>query len=154
MPSQPTYEDANLILRLYELRREPKLRQAREWFAANFKASTMEEIQALCPPESEGDVYVRMVVGYWDMAASFVTRGVLNAELFYENSGELLFVWERLKDTVPQYREMMKAPHMLRNMEQVAEEMVKWHNKQAPEWYPAFRQMVRGAGGSQSSRAA
>ena len=145
MPSQPGYEDADLILRLYELRREPKLRQAREWFTANFKATTLEEIQALCPPGSEGEVYVRMVVSYWEMAASLVARGVLNAELFYENAGEMMFVWERLKDTVPKQREMFKAPHMLRNMEQVAAGMVKWHSQQAPEFYAAFQQMVRAA---------
>ena len=147
MPSKPGYEDANLILRLYELRREPKLRQAREWFTANFKASTVEEIQALCPPGSEAEVYVRMVVSYWEMAASLVAKGVLNAELFYENAGEMLFVWERVRDTLPKQRELMKAPHMMHNMEQVAAGMVKWHNERAPGFYAAFQQMVRGAAG-------
>lgn len=145
MPSQPGYEDANLILRLYELRREPKLRQAREWFTSNFKAATLEEYQALCPPGSDSEVYVRMVVGYWEMAASLVATGVLNAELFYENAGEMLFVWERLKDTVPMQREAMKHPYMLHNMEQVAAGMVKWHSERAPGFYEGFQQMVRAA---------
>ena len=147
MPSQPGYEDANLILRLYELRREPKLRQAREWFSANFKAATVEDFQALCPPGSEANAYFRMVVSYWEMAASFVVKGVLNAELFYENAGEMLFVWERLKDTVPRQREVMKHPYMMHNMEQVAAGMVKWHNEKAPGFYEVFQQMVRGAAG-------
>src|SRR5579872_3525093 len=86
-----TYEDANLLLRLYDLRREEKLRAARDWFAKNFHAGTMEETQKLCPFGSEENTYFRMVVGYWDMAASFVTAGVLHQELFAQNSRELLF---------------------------------------------------------------
>ncbi len=147
MPSKPGYEDANLILRLYELRREPKLRQARDWFASKYKAATLEEFDALCPRGSDENAYFRMVIGYWEMAASLVTTGVVNAELFYENEGEMLFVWERVKDTVPKYREMMKQPRMLHNMEEVAAGMVKWHSAHAPEFYEVFQQMVRSAAG-------
>src|SRR4051812_42011292 len=96
-----TYEDANLLLRLYELRREEKLRKAREWFSKNFHVSNLEEFQKQYPPGSEENAYVRMVQSYWDMAASFVTSGVLQRELFMENSRELLFVWERVRDIVP-----------------------------------------------------
>src|SRR5258708_2817486 len=86
-----TYEDANLLLRLYELRREDKLRQARDWFTKKFKVSTLEEFQKLCPQGSEEHAYFRMVTSYWDMAASFVTGGVLHEELFMQNSREILF---------------------------------------------------------------
>ena len=56
MLTAATYDDANLILRLYELRREPKLREAREWFSANFKGvKTMEDLQRVAPPGSAGD---------------------------------------------------------------------------------------------------
>jgi hypothetical protein len=81
-----TYEDANLLLRLYELRREERLRKAREWFIKNFHASTMEEFQKLCPLGSEENAFYRMVVSYWDMAASFVTGGVMHEGLFTQNS--------------------------------------------------------------------
>jgi hypothetical protein len=93
-----TYEDANLLLRLYELRREDRLRKAREWFIKNFHASTMEEFQKLCPLNSEENAFYRMVVSYWDMAASFVASGVLHEGLFTQNSRELLLVWERIHD--------------------------------------------------------
>ena len=89
-----TYEDANLLLRLYELRREERLRKAREWFIKNFHASTMEEFQKLCPLGSKENAFYRMVVSYWEMAASFVTGGILHQSLFAQNSRELLFVWE------------------------------------------------------------
>jgi hypothetical protein len=57
--SQPTYDDANLLLRLYELRREPKMRDARNWFFGNFKCKTMAEFGQLCPPGSEPNAYFR-----------------------------------------------------------------------------------------------
>ena len=73
--TQATYDDANLLIRLYDLRREEKLREARAWFTANFKPNSMADIQQLCPPGSENNARMRMVASYWDMAASFVTAG-------------------------------------------------------------------------------
>src|SRR5882762_4591518 len=81
-----TYDDANLLLRLYELRREDKLRQARDWFNKNFHANNLEELSKICPQGSQEHAYFRMVLGYWEMAASFVTSGVLQRELFMQNS--------------------------------------------------------------------
>src|SRR5205085_8174843 len=105
-----TYDDANLILRLYELRREEKLRQARDWFGMNFRATTMEEATQAIPMGSPENAYFRMVVSYWEMAASFVTAGVLNQELFFESNGELLGVWERVRSILPGFRAMTKNP--------------------------------------------
>ena len=119
-----TYEDANLLLRLYELRREERLRKAREWFIKNFHASTMEEFQKLCPLGSEENAFYRMVVSYWDMAASFVTGGVMHEGLFTQNSRELLLVWERIRDVVPPLRETFKNSNIARNMETVANAMI------------------------------
>jgi hypothetical protein len=137
-----TYEDANLLLRLYELRREDKLRKAREWFSKNFHASTLEELQRLCPPGSEENAYVRMVQSYWDMAASFVTSGVLHRELFMESSRELLFVWERLRDVVPAWREAFLNPKIASNLEAVGNIMIEEEKRRGS--YEAFRKMVRG----------
>jgi L-rhamnose mutarotase len=139
-----TYEDANLLLRLYDLRREDKLRQARDWFGKNFHASTMEEFQKLCPIGSQENAYYRMVSGYWDMAASFVTNGVMHPELFNQNSREMLFVWERIRDIVPAWREMMKNPNIARNLETVANTMIEEEKKSGS--YEAFRNMVRSIG--------
>jgi L-rhamnose mutarotase len=137
-----TYEDANLLLRLYELRREEKLRKAREWFSKNFHASNLEELQKLCPPGSEENAYFRMVQTYWDMAASFVTGGVLHRELFMENSRELLFVWERIRDIVPAWRAAFQNPNIARNLEAVANVMMEEEKRQGS--YEAFQKMVRG----------
>ena len=71
MEPKATHDDVNLILRLYEIRREEKLRKARGWFAKSFKATTMDEFQTLCPLGSETHSYYLMVTSYWEMLASF-----------------------------------------------------------------------------------
>lgn len=145
MPAQQaTYEDANLVLRLYELRREEKLRAARAWFAANFKASTVEDMVRIAPPGSQENAYVRMVASYWEMVAAFVTSGVLNQELFFQTNGEMLFVWERLREVVPSFRESTKNPNSWHNLEIVGNSFIKWMQSHGPEAYPAFQAMVKG----------
>lgn len=145
MPIQATYDDANLILRLYELRRDEKLRKAREWFAANCAASSLEELQRLAPPGSQENAYMRMVTSYWEMAASFVTSGVLNQELFFQSNGELLFVWERMRELVPQFRAFTKNPHYYHNLEIVGNAFIKYMEANGPEAYPSFQAMIKNA---------
>lgn len=145
MFTQATYNDVNLILRLFELRREEKLRQARDWFAKNFVASSLEEMQKLAPLGSQENAYFRMVVSYWEMAASFVTSGVLNRELFFQSGGELLFVWERVRPLLPAFREMTKNPESWKNLEAVGNAFIQWMESKGPEVYPAFQAMMRSA---------
>ena len=144
MEPKATYDDVNLILRLYEMRREEKLRKARGWFGQSFKATTMDELQTLCPPGSETHSYYLMVTSYWEMLASFIEAGVLNRELFFESGLELLYVWEKMRDIVPAYRQAMKNPFFYKNLESVAESMTEWLNGRAPESYSAFSAMARG----------
>jgi hypothetical protein len=142
--AQATYNDANLILHLYELRREAKMRQAREWFGKSFHARTMEEFTAVCPPGSETNAYYRMIISYWDMAASFVTVGVLNEDLFSQSGRELLFVWERVRDLVPVVRETSRNSGFAKNVETVAHSLIERMNRESPGAYEAFSKMVRG----------
>ena len=144
MEPKATYDDAKLILQLYDMRREEKLRQARAWFGKSFKVKTMEEFQALCPPGSEANSYYLMVASYWEMLASFVEAGVLNRELFFQSGLELLYVWERMCDIVPGYRQSMKNPYYYKNLENVAHSMIKWMKERAPESYSAFAALARG----------
>jgi hypothetical protein len=153
MPSQATYDDANLILRLYELRREEKLRQARDWFAQKFVAPEKpEDVMKILPPGSQENAYFRMVIGYWEMACSFVTAGVLNQELFFQSSGEMLFVWERIRSLVPGWRAFSKNPDAFRNTQIVGDAYIKWMEAKGPEVYPAMQEMVKRA--AQQTRAA
>ena len=143
METQATYDDVNLVLRLYELRREEKLRKAREWFGASFKVNTMEELNALCPMGSEQNAYMRMVLSYWEMTASFITAGVLNQELFFQSGRELLFVWERVRELVPQMRAMFKDPNYARNLETVAKDYASWLDRHSPGSYAVFAERVK-----------
>ena len=145
MESPATYDDVNLVLRLYELRREDRLRKARAWFAQSFKVRTLDEFNKLCPVGSDENAYFRMVVTYWEMTSSFITGGVLNQNLFFQSGRELLFVWERVRDILPQVRENFKDPQAYRNLETVAQSFIAWMKAQAPESYPAFSNRVRGA---------
>jgi hypothetical protein len=142
--ARATYEDVNLILRLYEQRREDRLREARKWFSSSFKVKTFDEFMALCPPGGEPNASYRMVVTYWEMVASFLTSGVLNNELFYQSGRELLFVWERVRDVLPKIREVNGFPRELKNLEEAAAAYISWFNHTSPGAYDAFSKRVRG----------
>jgi hypothetical protein len=144
MQTPATYDDANLILRLYEMRREEKLRQAREWFTRNFHCSTLEEFNKVCPPGSQENAFARQVVTYWEMVASLMTSGVLNEQLFFQSGMELLLVWERVKDFAPESRKINKNPSAWKNLELVSGKFIKHLDSIDPETYPAFAARVRG----------
>lgn len=136
MKNQPTYDDANLILRLYELRREPKIREARKWMASIPPITSREQFAKVCPPGSEENAYYRMVTTYWDMAASFVVNGILHRELFYRsNNMEILLVWEKVKGVTREMREVNKNPFTSRNIEDVATGFIEYLNEHAPGFY-------------------
>lgn len=140
--AQATYEDAGLIMRLYELRREEKMRQARQWMAGKFSARTMDELNEQCPPGSEEHAYFRMVTSYWDMAATFVTEGVLDQGLFIRTSGEALFLWEKVRPVVGEVRTAFKNPLFLGNLETVATAHIAWMNENVPGAHEAFQERI------------
>jgi hypothetical protein len=143
--SQPTYDDVNLILKLYELRRESKMREARGWFAANFKCKTLAEFSQLCPPGSETNAHYRQATSYWDMCASFVNTGVLNAELFFMNNREMLLCWVRMKPMISEIRAAFSDPNYLGNLEKAANAFAEWLNKTSGAGaYEAFVKRVGG----------
>jgi hypothetical protein len=147
MANQATYDDANLLLRLYELRREETMRKARQWFGS-FSPDDPEQLQKVGAMGSPENAYFRMVTSYWDMAASFVTSGVLNQELFLENSGELAFVWEKIRKLVPETRAWMNNPKYLKNLETVGQAAF---DRMGKEGYENWSAMVRGmAAGNRS----
>ena len=142
--ARPTFDDVKLILQLYEMRREPRLREARQWFSASFKVKAMQDFAALCPPGSEPNASFRMVTTYWEMVASFLTSGVLSVDLFYQSGRELLFVWERVRDLVPAIREQYVNPLEMKNLEAAAAAYIEWWSANAPGAYEAFSKRVRG----------
>jgi hypothetical protein len=138
----PSHDDANLILRLYELRRDETMRKARQWFVENYFASNLEEAGALCPPGSQENAYMRQVTSYWEMAASFVAGGVLNQELFFQSNQELLLVWMRVRGILPDMRIKMKSPRAWKNLEAVGNAYIEYLQRTAPGTFEGFEERM------------
>jgi hypothetical protein len=111
------YESADLLIKLYELRREPTMREARTWFARSFQPETLDDVvSALTGPNS---AHFRMVTSYWDMAASFVVHGAIDEAMFNDANGEHLIVMAKLDPFLEAYRQKMGSPTLLANLERV-----------------------------------
>ena len=143
MTTQPTHEQGQLHLKVYDLRREARLRQARDWFQQNYNAETFEEAMKIAAPGTENGTNVGMVIGYWEQACALLNYGLLHDELFFETSGEFFGVWEQLKAVVPQFREMFKDPTVLSNLEKAAQRYEEWSEKRAPGRIAAMRQYMQ-----------
>ena len=150
MREHPDHHDAELLLKLYDLRREEKLRQAREWFVKEFQAQTFEEVGQRWPMGSQENAFFRMVVSYWEMAASIVNHGLIKEEFFFENTAEFFLVWERIKPIMPAARGVYKNPLQWSNLETLAGKFEKWMMTRAPEAVEAFRKRVVGTGAAKS----
>jgi hypothetical protein len=143
MHPRPTYDDANLILRLYEMRREERMRQARAWFTGKCKGvQSYEELMKLAPAGSDENASYRMVVTYWDLVSSFIASGILHKELFFQSGRELLLVWERVRPFLPSLREVYKDPNHLKNLETVGAEFAEYMKGTGDEAYEAFRKRI------------
>jgi hypothetical protein len=120
MFQKPTVDDAKLILELYELRRETEMRKARHWWTAEFFPQSADEfLQVMWGPESG---WLRQVISYWGLAASFVLRDLLHEELFLEPSfsGEMFIILAKVQPFLQELREKIGDPHIFRNIEDVA----------------------------------
>ena len=137
-----THEHADLLLRLYEMRREPRLREAREWYVANFHVTSAEDMGRKFPMGSKESASVRMLTSYWNMAASLVNRGLIDEELFFENTGEQWIVWERIRPVIADVRAGMKNPHYLSSLEENVKRLDAWRERVAPGSTEALRQRM------------
>ena len=121
MPGQATVADAELILKLYELRREAEMRKARAWFAGWWPQSADVVVEMIAAPANPMEnAWFRQVSGYWEMAASFVLRGVLNEQLFYDSSGEMWFTLAKVYPFLKEIREKAQVPYLFQRIEKVA----------------------------------
>jgi hypothetical protein len=115
-----TPADAELILKLYDFRREAKMRDARNWFV-NFNPTSYEDFaKTVFSWGSQENAYFRQVTSYWEMAAALVTNGAIDKKLFYDTQGEMWFVYTKLKPFLAQMRKQMNAPEALKQVETVA----------------------------------
>src|SRR5579863_9499883 len=139
METKPTHEQAQLHLQVYDLRREPRLRQARDWFFKNYFAETLEEAMRVAPPMSEGGTNYMMVVSYWDQACALLNYGLLHEDLFFETSGEFFGVWERIKPTIKEGRERFSNKLFAAHIEKAANRFETWAEKHSPGLVASMR---------------
>lgn len=115
-----TAVDAELILKLYELRREPLMRKARDFVNGSVWPQSADEIVQLFQAfGTEQNAYMRQVTSYWDMAASLVIRGAVHEQLFLDSAGEMVFVYAKLHPFLAEIRERLQTPEFLSNIERL-----------------------------------
>lgn len=144
MSTMASHEDANLILKLYELRREERMRTARSWFVQSFHAKTVEDFNKLCPAGSAENASARQMVTYWEMAASFLNSGVLNKELFYRSGMEMLLTYIRVEPVMREMRQVQSNPLIYGELEKASLEMIDWLKNESPGAFEAFAKRVSG----------
>jgi len=143
METKPTNEQAQLHLQVYDLRREARLRQARDWFQQNYFAETFDDAMRIAPMGTESGTFVGMVIGYWEQACALLNYGLLHEGLFFETSGEFFGVWELLKPVVPEFRKRFGDPLMLSNLEKAAQRYEAWSERRSPGSISAMRQLMQ-----------
>jgi hypothetical protein len=111
------FESALLNLKLFELRREPVLREAREWFLRGFNPDTFSElVEMVSGPRNAS---FRMVLGYWDMAASLVTTGAIDADAFRAAHGEIFTTFSKIYPLLAELRRVSGESDFCRHLESV-----------------------------------
>ena len=143
MGTKPTYEQAQLHLKVYDLRREARLRQARDWVSKNFHAQTIEDAMRIASPESQEGTFLWMVLGYWEHVCALLNYGLLHEDLLFETSGEFFAVWEQVKPIVPGARKMFVEPHFLEHLEKAAQRYETWQERRSPGHIAAMREFMK-----------
>ncbi|MEO6393012.1 MAG: hypothetical protein ABIP75_14285 [Pyrinomonadaceae bacterium] len=130
------HDDASLILKLYELRREEVMRRARNWIVMEFNPETADDVVAAIM--GENSAYVRMVATYWDMACSFVTNGAIDEQMFNDANQEHVVVFAKMSHILEEVRVKMNAPNMLLHVETLVMKLPDIENR-----LPAIRERFK-----------
>lgn len=132
--------DVEVILKLYELRREEKMRRARNWYFSEFNPQSAMDISKLFASGYEASEHYRMLTSYWDMAASFVLNGGIDEKVFLDSNTEHIGVFARLEPFITEMREIAGEPDYLSNLEQLvmktpnAKEVLERRRKLFARW--------------------
>lgn len=114
-----THQDAELILKLYDLRRETVMRQARSFIAGFYPQSADDVVQLINASGTQENAYFRQATSFWEMAASMVLRGALHEGLLLDNAGEMFFVFAKFAPFLAEVREKINQPLFLAKTEAV-----------------------------------
>jgi hypothetical protein len=112
-----TAADAQVVMHLYELRREAEMRKARNWFAMFNPQSVDEFIEVVNALGTDENRYFRMVTSYWEMAAALALHGAVDEQLFLDTQGEMFFVFAKMAPYVEGFREKMQNPEAMIRVE-------------------------------------
>ncbi len=141
---EPSFDDANLALKLYELRRGRGLRQARR-LVGDLPFEGWEAIEATMQYEHEGNAHFRQATSYWELCASFVNRGVFHPDVYMDSCGEGLFVYAAFKPWLAKIREnnprflnqteraVNDHPNLRERCDLLEKQMVVWRAEAAAE---------------------
>jgi hypothetical protein len=143
MATKPTHEQAQLHLQVFEERREPRLRQARDWFFRNYFANTIDEALRIAGPGTEAGTSFMMVTSYWEQACALLNYGLLHEDLFFETNGEFFGVWERIKPMIQEGRKRFVNNQFLAHLEQAARRYETWIESRSPGHIAAMRQWTK-----------
>ncbi|HEX8267971.1 MAG TPA: hypothetical protein VF596_21410 [Pyrinomonadaceae bacterium] len=141
------WESADLILKLYEMRRESVMREARNWVIGFFPESAQDVVQAMINPKTSA--YYRMVTTYWDMAASFVINGAIEEKMFSDAAGEHIIIFSKIEPFLQELREMTGNPNGLKNLETLvmrmpnAKETLAARREMMKRWMQAREEMAK-----------
>ena len=127
----PKPEDTLAILKLYELRRDPEMRVARQWFFSDFDPQSAMDIVALYRDGERASANFRMVASYWDTACSLVINDGIDRELFLGANTEHVFIYAKIADFLPEVREIFREPDFLLHLETLVRSLPDFEAKMA-----------------------
>ncbi|MGD9562653.1 MAG: hypothetical protein AB7F88_11160 [Pyrinomonadaceae bacterium] len=140
------FESAELILKLYDLRREETMRKARNWMFT-FNPASAEDIEKTMMDPEVG-AYLRMVMSYWDMAATLVAHGAIDADMFNEANGEQIGVFAKIEPFIGELRTKWEMPEAFKNLEKVIYDSPngKERLEKTREWMKSIQDQIAAAG--------
>lgn len=151
-------QQAELILKLYELRREAVMREARSYIGGPFLPASADELVSIVTTGGRQGGFVLQVYGYWDMVAAFVHHGALDAGLVYDTCQEMYFQYAKLQPHLAGFRQKMNLPEWMSSLEQLVEGSKRGRRRLAtmqknlaaiaasrPSQHPATPKKARGA---------
>ena len=147
------FESAELILKLYDLRREKTMREARNWIFS-FKPTSAEDFEkTMMDPEVGG--YLRMVTSYWDMAAALVNHGAIDADMFKDTVGEHIMVFAMIEPFLADLRTRWEIPDSFANLEKVVMDQPGGAErvKKTQEWMKSMEAQMGEQGGESADKA-
>lgn len=144
-------ESADLILKLYDLRREETMRKARNWMFSFNPTSPEDFEKTMMDPEVGG--YLRMVTSYWEMAAALVNHGAIDADIFNDTVGEHIGVFAKFEPFLAELRTKWEMPDAFKNLEKVIYDKPggKEQLEKTREWMKSIQEQMAGAQTSEAS---